>query len=154
MKERRLTLHTDGASKGNPGRAGVGIWITDGEGRTVARLSRYLGRKTNNEAEYWALLVGLREARRLGGETLRIVTDSELVERQINGLYRVKDAKLKPLHKAAAERLKGFSSAVIESVPREQNREADRLANEAIERRIEKEREKGGREGEGMVAPR
>ena len=73
-----LMLHIDGASKGNPGRAGVGICITNEDGKTVSALSRYLGHKTNNEAEYWALLLGLREAKRLGGEVVRIFTDSEL----------------------------------------------------------------------------
>jgi ribonuclease HI len=151
---RLLRLHTDGASKGNPGRAGVGVWITDAEGRTVRTLGRYLGRKTNNEAEYWGLLIGLREARRVGGDDIRAFTDSELMERQINGTYRVKDEKLKSLHRAALEELKGFSSFKIQAVPREQNKEADRLANEAIRRGMEKEKEKGGTEGEEMVARR
>jgi len=154
MRERVLVLHIDGASKGNPGRAGVGICIANEDGKTVSILSRYLGHKTNNEAEYWALLLGVREAKRLGGEVLRIFTDSELIERQINGIYRVKDAKLKSLHRAAIEDLQRFSSFRIESVPREQNKEADRLANEAIRRRVEQEKEKGGGEGEERVAPR
>jgi ribonuclease HI len=153
MRGLHLMLHIDGASKGNPGKAGVGICITNKDGMTLSALCRYLGHKTNNEAEYWALLLGVREAKRLGGDVLRIFTDSELVERQINGIYRVKDSKLKPLHKAAVQDLRGFSSFKIESVPREQNKEADRLANEAIRRRIEQEKEKGGGEGEEMVAP-
>ena len=95
----------------------------------------------------------MREAKRLGGDVLRIFTDSELVERQMNGIYRVKDSKLKSLHKAVVQDLRGFSSFKIESVPREQNKEADRLANEAIRRRIEQEKEKGGGEGEERVAP-
>jgi ribonuclease HI len=154
MKGLLLMLHIDGASKGNPGRAGVGICITNEDGKTVSTLSRYLGHKTNNEAEYWALLLGVREAKRLGGEVLRIFTDSELIEKQVNGIYRVKDLKLKSLHRAAIQDLRGFSSFKIESVPREQNKEADRLANEAIRRRIEQEKEKGGGEGEERVAPR
>jgi ribonuclease HI len=154
MKGLRLKLHIDGASKGNPGRAGIGVSITNEEGKTVSALSRYLGHKTNNEAEYWAILIGLREAKRLGGEEIRIFTDSQLLERQVNGIYQVKASKLKPLHRAVVQNLKDFSSFKIESIPREQNREADRLANQAIRRRIEKEREKGGTEGEEMVAPR
>jgi ribonuclease HI len=154
MKGLLLMLHIDGASKGNPGRAGVGICITNEDGKTVSTLSRYLGHKTNNEAEYWALLLGVREAKRLGGEVLRIFTDSELIEKQVNGIYRVKDLKLKSLHRAAIQDLRGFSSFKIESVPREQNKEADRLANEAIRRRSEQEKEKGGGEGEERVAPR
>ena len=135
-----LIIHFDGASRGNPGRAGAGIWITDGEGRRVSEVSRYLGHKTNNQAEYWALLLGLREAKRLGGKTLHIFTDSELVERQVKGIYRVKDLNLKALHRTVLQTLKAFSSFEIESIPREENREADRLANEAIQRGIAKEK--------------
>lgn len=138
--EDRLIIYIDGASRGNPGRAGAGIWITNGEGEKISEVSRYLGHKTNNEAEYWALLLGLREAKRLGGEALQIFTDSELVERQIKGVYRVKDLDLKALHKTVIENLKTFSSFEIESIPREENKEADRLANQAIQRRIAKEK--------------
>src|SRR4030066_615921 len=140
--EDRLILYIDGASRGNPGRAGGGIWITNREREKISEVSRYLGHKTNNEAEYWALLLGLREAKRLGGEALQIFTDSELVARQIKGVYRVKDLKLKALHKTVIENLKTFSSFEIGSIPREENKEADRLANQAIQRRIVKE--KGG----------
>ncbi len=139
--ENRLIIYFDGASRGNPGRAGAGIWMTDGEGKKISEVSRYLGQKTNNQAEYWALLLGLREAKRRGGTSLHIFTDSELVERQIKGTYRVRDLNLKALHRTVQENLKAFSSFEIESIPREKNREADRLANEAIERRIAKERE-------------
>jgi ribonuclease HI len=138
--EDRLIIYIDGASRGNPGGAGAGIWITNGEGGKISEVSRYLGHKTNNEAEYWALLLGLREAKRLGGEALQIFTDSELVERQIKGVYRVKDLDLKALHKTVIENLKTFSSFEIESIPREENKEADRLANQAIQRRIAKEK--------------
>jgi len=136
----RLVLYIDGASRGNPGRAAAGIWMTNGEGKKISEMSRYLGHKTNNEAEYWALLLGLKEAKRLGGDILQIFTDSELVERQIKGIYRVKDLNLKVLHKTVMEDLKTFLSFEIESVPREENKEADRLANQAIQRRIAKEK--------------
>jgi ribonuclease HI len=143
-----LVLYIDGASRGNPGRAGAGVWITNGDGEKISEVSRYLGYKTNNEAEYWALLLGLREARRLGGGILQVFTDSELVERQIKGAYRVKDLKLKALHRAVIQTLKGFSSFEIESIPRERNKEADGLANQAIQRVIAKEKGKeGGRRG-------
>lgn len=136
-----LHLHIDGASKGNPGEAGAGIWIADGEGKKIFAMSRYLGHRTNNEAEYWALLLGLREVKRLGGESVRIFTDSELVERQLNGLYRVKNPNLKALHASAMKHLQEFSFYAVESIPREQNREADRLANLAVEKaRLAKER--------------
>ena len=140
----RLILFIDGASRGNPGRSGAGIWITNGEGEKISEVSRYLGQKTNNEAEYWALLIGLREAKRLRGDTIQIFTDSQLVERQIKGVYRVKDSNLRALHRTVIQNLKTFSSFEIESVPREENEEADRLANQAIQRRIAKEKGKGG----------
>lgn len=136
----RLILYIDGASKGNPGSAGAGVWIANTDGKKISELSRFLGRKTNNEAEYWALLLGLREAKRLGGATLRIFTDSELIERQIKGVYRVKDLKLKALHKAVLQDLKTFLSFEIRSIPREENKEADRLANQAIQRKMAKEK--------------
>ena len=139
-----LNIYIDGASKGNPGEAGAGVWMTDKEGRKVFEMSRYLGRKTNNEAEYWALLYGLREARRLGGTSIQIFTDSELVERQVRGLYRVKNLNLKVLHTSVLQNLKAFSSYTIESIPREENREADGLANQAIRRGIARGKEKGG----------
>ena len=140
----RLILFIDGASRGNPGRSGAGIWITNGEGEKISEVSRYLGQKTNNEAEYWALLIGLREAKRLRGDSIQIFTDSQLVERQIKGVYRVRDLNLRALHRTVIENLKTFSSFEIESVPREENEKADRLANQAIQRRIAKEKGKGG----------
>jgi ribonuclease HI len=138
-----LILYIDGASRGNPGRAGAGALITNEEGKRMVEMSRYLGQKTNNEAEYWALLLGLREAKRVGGKAIRVFTDSELVERQVKGLYRVKQPHLRSLHKLVLENVEGFSSFEIESIPREQNREADLLANRAIERRIAREKGKG-----------
>jgi ribonuclease HI len=137
----RLILYIDGASRGNPGKAGAGIWITNGEGKKMSEVSRYLGHKTNNEAEYWALLLGLKEAKRLGGDILQIFTDSELIERQIKGVYRVKNLNLKVLHDTVLKNLKTFSSFEIESIPREENKEADRLANQAIQRRMAREKE-------------
>ena len=140
-----VNVYIDGASRGNPGRAGAGILITNEEGKRMLGISRYLGHKTNNEAEYWALLLGLREVKRVGGKAVRVFTDSELVERQVKGLYRVKHPNLRSLHKLVVENLKSFSSFEIESIPREQNQEADLLANQAIERRIAREKGKGER---------
>jgi len=139
-----LFLYIDGASRGNPGRAGAGVYITDGEGRKMTEVSRYLGHRTNNEAEYGALLLGLEEAKRLGGESLHIRTDSELIERQVRGFYRVKKIHLRVLYQRVMEHLREFSHVEIESIPREENREADLLANRAIERRIEKEKKERG----------
>ncbi len=153
LKDAFLAIYIDGASKGNPGEAGAGVWMTDREGRKVFEMSRYLGRKTNNEAEYCALLFGLQEARRLGGRSIRIFTDSELVERQVKGLYRVKNPNLRVLHASVIQELKTFSTYAIESIPREENREADRLANRAIQRAIAAGQGKGGDEEKPMAAP-
>ncbi len=144
QEDLHVVLHIDGASKGNPGCAGAGIWITDGSGRKLVEMSRYLGHKTNNEAEYWALLLGLREAKRWGGKSIHIFTDSELIERQVKGLYRVRHLNLKGLHQMVIQSLKEFSSFDIQSIPREENQEADRLANQAIQRRIVREKKEGG----------
>jgi len=142
QKRLHLILYIDGASRGNPGRAGAGVWITNGEGKRMVEVSRYLGHKTNNQAEYWALLLGLKEARRLGGESIHIFTDSQLIEKQVKGIYRVKDINLRALHKTVIENSKMFLSFEIEFIPREQNQEADRLANQAIQRRIVREKGK------------
>ncbi len=142
-KVAELNLYVDGASKGNPGMAGAGAWVADQEGRKLLTVSRYLGHKTNNEAEYWALLIGIRQALRYGRRPLRIFTDSELIARQVKGVYRVKDPNLKGLHREVMKNLKAFPFFEIEAISREENREADRLANEAIRRTIAKQKGKG-----------
>ncbi len=144
QEDLHIVLYIDGASKGNPGLAGAGVWMTNGSGGKLGEMSRYLGHKTNNEAEYWALLLGLREAKRLGGKSIHIFTDSELIERQVKGLYRVRHLNLKGLHKIVTQSLREFSSFDIQSIPRERNQEADRLANEAIQRRLVREKKEGG----------
>lgn len=152
MKERALVIYIDGASRGNPGQAGAGVLITDGEGRRLDGISQFLGHKTNNEAEYGALLLGLGEAKRLGASSVRIFTDSELIARQVQGVYRVKNEKLKALHRMVMEKARGFSSFQIESIPRESNQEADGLANEAIEQSMVEDYKRWGKEGEERVA--
>ncbi|RMG57840.1 MAG: reverse transcriptase-like protein [Deltaproteobacteria bacterium] len=128
-------LHFDGASRGNPGPAGAGFILTDEGGEVLARKSRYLGEATNNEAEYRALLDGLKEAFRRGITELEIFSDSELVVSQIRGTYRVKAANLKPLYEEALRLISRFRSVKIFHVPREKNREADSLANRALDAR-------------------
>ncbi len=148
-----LLLYIDGASRGNPGRAGAGVLIKNPSGERMAEVSRYLGYRTNNEAEYEALLLGLKEAKRLRRECLRIYTDSELIEKQVKGEYRVKEAHLKRLHQKALKLLREFPRVEIEAIPREKNKEADLLANRAIERRLLREKKEGGSRRGRMIAP-
>jgi ribonuclease HI len=129
-------IHTDGASRGNPGEAGIGAVIADTQGRTVKELKRFLGMATNNVAEYQAVIYALEKAWHLGAARVRVYLDSELVVRQLRGEYRVREAHLKTLHKQALETLNRFSKYSIYNIPREENRRADQLANEAIDQRI------------------
>lgn len=132
-----VIIHSDGAARGNPGPAGAGAVLADGEGRTVGEVCRYLGdRLTNNQAEYRALLLALDEAVRRGARSVRIYADSELVVRQIKGEYRVKDSGLKPLFERARALLGEFEGYTIEHVARARNRRADELANLAIDGRV------------------
>ena len=129
-----IKIYIDGASRGNPGESGAGIVIKDGKGRIFKRLRQYLGRATNNQAEYRALLIALKASRELG-QNIRIFSDSELLVKQLKGSYRVKSKGLKPYFNEVRELLKYFSSWEIAHIPREQNMEADALANEAIDTR-------------------
>ena len=130
-----LRLHVDGASRGNPGESGFGIHVTTPDGREVAALFGYLGKATNNVAEYQALLHGLRFALTRGASSVEVFSDSELLVRQIEGRYRVKNAGLQPLHREAQSLLARFAKAKLAHVPRERNREADALANRAVDER-------------------
>lgn len=126
-------LYTDGAARGNPGPAGAGAVLCDIKGRTVEELFEYLGETTNNIAEYRALLLGLKKAIALGAREIEILADSELMVRQLQGKYRVKNEGLKPLFQEAIQLLKEFGKYSINHIDREENREADRLANRAID---------------------
>jgi ribonuclease HI len=132
---RRVVVYVDGGSRGNPGPAGVGVVITDPDGAELARANDYIGEATNNTAEYRALLLGLERASALGAREVEVVNDSQLVERQVRGEYKVKKADLKVLHEQARTALKDFEGWSIRSVPREQNELADMLVNEAIDAR-------------------
>jgi ribonuclease HI len=123
----------DGAARGNPGEAGCGAVILDARGTVSREMCRYLGYATNNVAEYEGLLLGLEEVLQLGGGKIQIESDSQLLVRQLNGSYRVKDKKLQILWQKARGLLRGFDAYRIIHVPRENNRLADRLANRAID---------------------
>jgi ribonuclease HI len=126
-------LMVDGAARGNPGDAGAGAAIVDENGAVVQEMSRYLGRATNNVAEYEALLMGLEALLASGKTRITVQSDSQLLVRQLTGEYRVKDEKLKLLFERAKALLSQFSSYRILHVPRELNKLADRLANRAID---------------------
>lgn len=128
-----LELHIDGASRGNPGEAGFGVFVTDAQGTEVASLYGYLGRATNNVAEYQALVQALRYAHARGATRVRVFSDSELVVRQLSGEYKVKHPDMKALYSEASSLLRGFQEAKVAHVPRERNKEADRLANRALD---------------------
>ena len=133
---RRLLIHTDGAARGNPGPAGLGAVLRDAAtGAVVAELARYLGTRTNNYAEWTAVEDALREALRLGATHVDLRLDSELVARQISGRYRVKHPDLKPMHASVMAMLAQFGSYTVGHVPRELNKDADRLSNVAIDER-------------------
>jgi ribonuclease HI len=133
-----LQIHIDGASRGNPGEAGFGVYVADDTGRPVAELYGYLGRATNNVAEYQALLHALRYALARGARRVRVYSDSELVVKQIDGRYRVKHPDMLPLHRDASALLRRFEEATVAHVRREQNKEADRLANRALDEKASK----------------
>lgn len=128
-----LLVYIDGGSRGNPGPAGYGVVIQDAQGRTLETLSQSIGNATNNVAEYRALLAALEYAVSKPCRRLKIYCDSELVVRQMQGRYRVQSPDLKPLYQRARQLAAGLKHFAIEHVPREENRLADRLANEAMD---------------------
>ena len=128
-----LVINVDGASRGNPGTAGAGAILKDPNGRVVRKLRRYLGEATNNVAEYEALLMALEEAAALGSKTVRVFADSELVVKQVKGIYRVKNKGLKDFYVKVMKVASTFDDFKIAHVMREDNAEADKLANEAID---------------------
>jgi len=132
--EHYLIAHSDGGARGNPGPAGFGVVIKDESGRKVAALSEYLGHQTNNFAEYQGLIAALEYAIEHGPKALKLISDSELLVRQIKGIYKVKNATLQDLHGRAKELIAQLEWFSIGHAFREQNQEADRLANEAMDK--------------------
>ncbi|MGI8872169.1 MAG: ribonuclease HI family protein [Candidatus Limnocylindria bacterium] len=126
-------IHTDGAARGNPGPAGLGAVLRTPDGGVVSELARFLGIRTNNYAEWTAVEAALEEALRLGATHVDLRMDSQLVARQITGQYRVRHADLKPIHARVMRLLSRFSGYTVGHVPRELNRDADRLSNVAID---------------------
>ena len=132
--EHYLIAHSDGGARGNPGPAGYGVVIQDEAGRKVAALSEYLGHRTNNFAEYQGLIAALEYAIEHGHKALKVVSDSELLVRQIKGVYKVKNATLQELHARAKQLIAQLDWFSIDHALREHNREADELANQAMDK--------------------
>ena len=132
--EHYLIAHSDGGARGNPGPAGYGVVIQDQAGRKVAALSEYLGHQTNNFAEYQGLIAALEYAVEHGPKALKLVSDSELLVRQIKGIYKVKNSTLQELHGRAKELIAQLEWFSIDHALREHNREADELANAAMDK--------------------
>lgn len=133
-----ITANVDGGARGNPGPAGYGAYIRDAEGRVIAQLSEYLGHKTNNFAEYSALLAALDYAIAHNYRALKVISDSELMVRQMTGQYKVNSADLKPLYEKARSLVRQLDKFAIEHVLRVKNQHADRLANAAMDRGVGK----------------
>jgi ribonuclease HI len=129
-----LVAHSDGGARGNPGPAGFGVVIKDQSGKKVATLSEYLGHQTNNFAEYQGLIAALEYALQHESNALKVISDSELLVRQIKGMYKVKNPTLQDLHARAKEMIGQLDWFSIGHALREHNQEADRLANEAMDR--------------------
>ncbi|HEV8524732.1 MAG TPA: ribonuclease HI family protein [Terriglobales bacterium] len=128
-----MVAHVDGGARGNPGPAGYGVVIKDASGRKLAELSEYLGIQTNNYAEYCGLIAALEYALKHNYDALRVLADSELIVRQIKGVYKVRNPGLRPLFERAQELIRRLRWFEIEHIRRELNRAADRLANQAMD---------------------
>lgn len=129
---KKLIIYADGGSRGNPGPSGIGVVIQDDKGKTVNELNKYIGIATNNIAEYNAVIYGLQEALIQRADKVELRLDSELVAKQLNGEYKVKSEEIKPLFLQALHLISGFKNIVIKHIKREENSEADKLVNKAI----------------------
>jgi ribonuclease HI len=129
----KVIVHVDGGARGNPGPAAAACVITSPAGELLAEHAELLGTATNNVAEYRALLLGLAKARELGASEVEVVGDSELIAKQVKGVYKVKHAAMRPLYLEAMQALRGFQSWSIRTVPRAQNADADALVNAALD---------------------
>ena len=129
----KLVVHVDGGARGNPGPAAIGVVVSRPDGEVVEEVAERIGVATNNVAEYRALLRGLERAAALGARQVELVNDSELVARQLNGVYKVKHPAMRPLYLDAMAALRGFGGWRVRSVPRTENARADALVNAALD---------------------
>jgi len=131
-RHKRVNVYVDGAARGNPGPAGCGVVIKSDAKKTLKELSRYIGTATNNVAEYNALLCALEESLAMGAEEVVVYLDSELIAQQLKGEFRVRDEQMKILFDRAVDLINRFKRCEVVHIGREKNREADKLANKAI----------------------
>jgi ribonuclease HI len=129
----KVIVHVDGGARGNPGPAAAAAVLRSPEGDLLDEATQLLGSVTNNVAEYRALLLGLQRARELGADEVEVIGDSELIAKQVLGIYKVKHPDMRPLHLDAMQALRGFASWSIRTVPRAQNADADALVNAALD---------------------
>ena len=132
----KYVIFTDGGARGNPGPAGVGVAIFDEKGKILKKIAQYLGERTNNEAEYEAVLLALEQASKLGAGEVVINLDSELVARQLNNVYRVKNNRMRALVIKVHNIETKFKKVSYKHIPREKNELADHLVNEAIDQNV------------------
>ncbi len=132
----KFIIYTDGGARGNPGPAAIGVVISNDAGEELKRVSQYIGETTNNQAEYKALIEALKQAATLGGERLVCHLDSELVVRQLQGQYKIKEPTLQPLAQEALRLMAKFAQVQFQHVPREKNKLADQLVNEALDKHL------------------
>ncbi|HLH13924.1 MAG TPA: ribonuclease HI family protein [Solirubrobacteraceae bacterium] len=134
----KLIVHVDGGARGNPGPAAAACVLSAPDGEILAEHSELLGTATNNVAEYRALLLGLARARELGADEVEVIGDSELIAKQVQGVYKVKHPAMRPLHLDAMQALRAFERWSIRTVPRAQNAHADALVNAALDQALER----------------
>ena len=137
----RLIVACDGAARGNPGPAGIGVVVSDRDGRVLAEIAEGIGVATNNVAEYTAAIRGLEHAQALGASEVLLRSDSQLLVEQLAGRYKVRNPGLQPLYARVRSLVAGFDRVGYEHVPRERNAEADRLANDGVDAWLAGERE-------------
>lgn len=130
-----LTIFTDGVARGNPGEGGFGVIIKGPDGNIMEGIGGYLGITTNNYAEYSAMIAALKASMKYNPDKIEIYSDSQLLVRQLNGLYRVKSKSLLPLYNEARNLVSSIGNVIIFYIPREKNREADALANKAVDQK-------------------
>lgn len=132
----KLIIYTDGGARGNPGPAGIGAVAYDEKKKVIFKLKEFIGRATNNQAEYKAVIAALAKAKEAGAPELEFYLDSELVVKQLNREYRVRDKDLAPLFVKVYNAVLGFKKVTFKHIRREQNKEADKLVNEALDEKM------------------